>query len=139
VRECYSTGVAIGLATAIGIVAGAVFPGRGVRAAAAVVLAGAAGFACGWVLSETWAAVLAAAAAAVTAFGASSLAGRARSGGGTRAGVGFLLAAAAVVAAALALVPFVGFVEPLAASLLSLRLRRGGPRRYAGLRILARD
>jgi len=60
-------------------------------------------------------------------------------GGGTRLGVAALVALAGLAVAALGLVPGLGYLEAAAAPLLALRLRRRGGRRYAGLRILAKD
>jgi hypothetical protein len=61
-------------------------------------------------------------------------------GGGTRRGVAALVVLTGFVVAALGFVPAVGYLEAVAAPLLAARARRrGGPRRYAGLRILARD
>ena len=60
-------------------------------------------------------------------------------GGGTRTGVAAIVALAGLAVAVLALVPGLGYLEAAFAPLLTLRLRRGGGMRYAGLRILARD
>ena len=60
-------------------------------------------------------------------------------GGGTRTGVAALVALAGLAVAALALVPGLGYLEAVAAPAFTLCLRRGGGKRYAGLRILARD
>jgi len=60
-------------------------------------------------------------------------------GGGTRLGVAALVALAGLVVAALGLVPGLGYGEAVAAPLLALRLRGRGGKRYAGLRILAKD
>ena len=59
--------------------------------------------------------------------------------GGTTVGTGILIALAGVGLAALALVPFIGYLEALAVPALSTRARRREPERYAGLRTLARD
>jgi len=78
-----------------------------------------------------------------------SVAGALR-GGGTRTGVAALVALAGLVVAALvalaglvvaalALVPGLGYLEAAAAPVLAFRLRRNGGKRYAGLRILARE
>jgi hypothetical protein len=104
-----------------------------------VLVASFAGFALGWVLSEPWAAAVAAAAGALAAVASSRLGGRAIEGGGTGGGVRVLLAAAAVVLAAVALVPFLGYLEAVIAPVLAIRMRGRESRRYAGLRILSRD
>ena len=59
--------------------------------------------------------------------------------GGTRGGVAAIVGAAALVAAALAFVPFVGYVEAVVLPALGLRTRSREPERHAGLRTLARD
>jgi len=59
--------------------------------------------------------------------------------GGTRGGTALLVGLASVGIAALALIPFVGFLEAVALPALAGRARRRQPERYAGLRSLARD
>src|SRR5438132_498044 len=59
--------------------------------------------------------------------------------GGTRGGTAALVGLAGLVVAALALVPAVGYLEAVTASVLAVRLRRHSGKRFAGLRILARD
>ncbi len=60
-------------------------------------------------------------------------------GGGTRFGVGAIVALAGVGIAALAFVPGLGYAEAVLVPLFAHRMRRRGDRRYAGLRILAKD
>jgi hypothetical protein len=59
--------------------------------------------------------------------------------GGTTGGTGILVTLAGLGVAALALIPFVGYVEALGLPALAARARRRQPERYAGLRTLARD
>jgi hypothetical protein len=59
--------------------------------------------------------------------------------GGTRGGTAFLVAGAAIAVAALAFVPALGYLEALALPALGARLPSRAGKRYAGLRILARD
>jgi hypothetical protein len=59
--------------------------------------------------------------------------------GGTTAGTGILIGLAGLGIAALALVPFLGYLEVLALPAVANRARRREPERYAGLRTLARD
>jgi hypothetical protein len=59
--------------------------------------------------------------------------------GGTASGTGILIGLAGFTIAALALVPFLGYLEALALPALAARARRREPERYAGLRTLARD
>src|SRR5581483_6491379 len=66
------------------------------------------------------------------------VAGALRSGG-TRLALAALVGLAGLLVAALAFVPALGYAEAAAAPLLALRFRGRAGRRYAGLRILARD
>ena len=59
--------------------------------------------------------------------------------GGTRGGTGAFVAGSAFVVAALAWIPGVGYLLAAVLPVLALRVRRGRPERYAGLRTLARD
>ena len=59
--------------------------------------------------------------------------------GGARIATAALLVLGALVLGLLALIPGVGYLEAIVLPALALRLRRTGSRRYAGLRILARD
>lgn len=74
--------------------------------------------------------------AAVTAWAMGRLADGAVAGGGPIWGVTALMGAAVIVAAALAIIPFVGFALVLASAWLALRTLRGDRERYAGLRVL---
>jgi hypothetical protein len=59
--------------------------------------------------------------------------------GGTRGGTATLVGLGSLALAALAVVPFLGYVEAVALPALTGRARRRQPERYAGLRSLARD
>src|SRR5437764_1187649 len=59
--------------------------------------------------------------------------------GGTTAGTGILVGLIGLGVAALALVPFLGYLEAAALPVVARRARRLEPERYAGLRTLARD
>ena len=71
-----------------------------------------------------------------TAWTTTRMADRAIAGGGTRWGVTALVAAASIVAAALAIIPIVGFALVLVALWAGIRSRRDDQGRYAGLRVL---
>ena len=73
---------------------------------------------------------------AITAWATGRLADGAVAGDGTRNGVGALMAGAAVVLAAVAIIPFAGFVLIIAAAWLALRSYRADRERFAGLRVL---
>ena len=59
--------------------------------------------------------------------------------GGTRGGTAMLVGLASLGLMALAVIPFVGYLEAVAVPGLAARARRRRPERYAGLRSLARD
>jgi small conductance mechanosensitive channel len=59
--------------------------------------------------------------------------------GGTRGGTAALVGGSALVTAALALIPFVGYLEAALLPVVAARAHRRRPARYAGLRSLARD
>src|SRR5581483_2084471 len=134
----YWIGVAAGLGAGAGIALAALLP-EGVYAGIAVTLAVAAGIGIGHLVGG-WAeaagggfgGLLGAVAAAPV------VAGALRSGG-TRLALAALVGLAGLLVAALAFVPALGYAEAAAAPLLALRFRGRAGRRYAGLRILARD
>ena len=72
-------------------------------------------------------------------YGAAPVAAGALRRGGTRLGIGGLMALAAIAAAGLAFVPILGYFEVIVMPALAIRVRRQTPERYAGLRTLARD
>lgn len=74
--------------------------------------------------------------AAGTAWTSTRMADRAVQGGGTPWGVAAILGVAAVVVAAVAIVPFAGFILVLIAAYGALRARKDERERYAGLRVL---
>jgi hypothetical protein len=139
VGDWYWIGVTVGL----GAACGAAFAGALARTAAGVVaaavLGAAAGVAIGFGFFEWDEATGGGLGGAAGAFGVSQVVRGALARGGTRAGTGALVVGAAVAVAALAFVPALGYLEAAAAPLLALRLRRRAGRRFAGLRILARD
>jgi hypothetical protein len=79
-----------------------------------------------------------AAGGALAALGTAPFARRSVEVGGTRVGTSLLIAGAALVAAAFALVPGLGYLEAVLLPALGVRLRARAPKRYAGLRTLAR-
>jgi hypothetical protein len=134
----YWIGVAAGLGAAAGIALGALLPG-GVYAGIAVVLSVAAGVGIGQLLGGWAEAAGGGSGGLLGSVAAVPVVAGALRGGGTRLGVAALVALAGLVVAALAFVPGLGYAEAGAAPLLALRLRGRAGRRFAGLRILARD
>jgi hypothetical protein len=136
----YWIGVSAGLGAAAGIfVAG--LSARAVVVAAAV--AAAAGLGLGFAIDAWqpggWGDVVAGAVGGfLAALGSAVIVRGALRRGGTRGGTAILVTLAALVAAALAFIPVVGYLEPIALALFAGRLRRAQPERYAGLRTLAK-
>jgi hypothetical protein len=135
----YTIGLAAGHGAALGVLAAALLAWTRAGLPGAVVLGALAGGALtlvfgGWpeVLAGTVGGALAAAGAAPVARGALAR-------GGTRGGTILLLGLGAAALAALAFVPVLGYLEPVAVAVLGVRVRRRAGQRYAGLRILARD
>jgi hypothetical protein len=145
VGSWYWIGVSLGLGTSVGVLlAGAM--GIPVRAVLlmSVVAAALAGAAIGFGIDEWqpggWGDVVAGAIGALVGLicGATVVAGALRRGG-TRGGTGTLVGGGALVLAGAAFIPVVGYLEVFALPTLAARLRRAQPKRYAGLRTLARD
>jgi hypothetical protein len=139
VGELYTIGVFTGLGVGLGIVAAALLGGIRFGLPLAVVAGAAAGAGLGLALSETEEAIGGGLGGLAGAVGAGTLVRGALTRGGARIATGALLIAAAVVVGLLALVPAVGYLEAVVLPALAARLRRAESRRYAGLRILARD
>jgi hypothetical protein len=111
------------------------------RALAAVVtiVAAAAGAGIGWLIGGWHEAVAGGIGGALGALVAAGLVAGTLRRGGTRGGTALIVGLASVGIAALALIPFVGYLEAVAVPVLAARARRRQPERYAGLRSLARD
>jgi hypothetical protein len=137
----YWIGLAAGIGVGIGIALGALLPkGRpGVAAGLAAILGVAAGIGTGHLLGGWAEAAGGGSGGLLGAVSSVPIVAGAVRGGGTRLGVAMIVAVAGLVVAALGLVPGLGYLEAAAAPALALRLRRRGGRRYAGLRILAKD
>lgn len=137
--EWYRIGVAAGLGTAVGLILAGWLARTRFGAVAVPLIAAAAGAAVGFVLDDWNDAVGGALGGLLGGAGALPVAAGALRRGGTRGGTGILVALAGLGAAALALIPFVGYLEALVLPALATRVRRREPERYAGLRTLARD
>jgi hypothetical protein len=136
--DWYTVGLFAGLGVAVGIAVVGVLGGR--RIAPVAPLVGAVlGVALGLALADVEEAVSGGLGGVLGAFGSAQLVRGALSRGGTRLAIGFFVVLGAVLVALLALVPVLGYVEAIAAAALGLRLRRRAGKRYAGLRMLARD
>ena len=122
--DWYFVGVAVGLGVTAGIPGLPREQGREFAVGVATVVAVAAGFIAA--LVTLWAVLGTLLGLAIGVFSFRRLAAAA-------------IPAATLAAAVLALVPFFGYLEALAAPLVGARLRRRADQRYAGLRILAKD
>jgi hypothetical protein len=138
VGDWYWWGLAAGLGVGIGLVLAGVLAWSKAAVAATIVLAAGAGLGIGLALGEWDEAVACAVGGALGALGGAPFLRRSVKAGGTRAGTAFLLCAAGLAAGGLALVPGLGYVEAIVLPVLGLRLSTRGPKRYAGLRTLAR-
>ena len=139
VGELYTIGVFTGLGVSLGVVAAALLGGIRFGLPLAAALGAAAGGALGFALAGAEEAVGGAVGGVAGAVGAGVLVRGALTRGGARIATGALLVVAALVLAVLALVPALGYIQAVALPLIARRLRRSESRRYAGLRILARD
>ena len=128
----YSIGLWLGLGVGLGILL------AGLLRVYAPLIAAPAGLAAGWALEDWKHGLAAAIGAAVGGLAAAVIVSGALRRGGTRGGTALLVGTAGVVAAALALVPVLGYLEALGIALAALRVRRRQPERYAGLRTLAK-
>lgn len=137
--EWYWIGVAVGLGAGIGVLLAGALGGNRRQLAAALVVGAAAGFGVGLALDDWDEAIGGAVGGAAGVLGAGAVVLGTLRRGGTRAGTAVLVALGALGVAALGWVPGVGYAEAVLLPLIGLRLRRSGPGRYAGLRILARD
>jgi hypothetical protein len=137
--DWYTIGLALGVGTALGALFAGLLSSTPLGRIAAIVLAGAAGAAVGYVIDD-WTELLAGGIGGVLGAGASVvIVSGALRRGGTRTGLALIVAALAAGLAGLALIPGAGYLEAVALPLLAVRLRRTQADRYAGLRSLARD
>ena len=137
--DWYTIGLALGVGSALGALFAGLLSSTPLGRIAAIVLAGAAGAAVGYVIDD-WTELLAGGIGGVLGAGASVvIVSGALRRGGTRTGLALIVAALAAGLAGLALIPGAGYLEAVALPLLAVRLRRTQADRYAGLRSLARD
>jgi hypothetical protein len=137
----YWIGVAVGIGAGTGIALGSVLPaGRtGLSAGVAAALGVAAGIGVGQLVGGWAESAGGGSGGLLGAVSSVPIVAGALRGGGTRLGVAAIVAVVGVCAAALGFVPGLGYLEAVVAPALALRLRGRSSRRYAGLRILAKD
>jgi hypothetical protein len=139
VGDWYLDGLLAGLGAGLGVLLVGMLASVRAGFVAAIVLAAAIAAGIGLAV-DNWDEALAGGLGAITgAVGAQAVVAGALRRGGTRGGTAALVGGAALVLAALAFVPALGYLEAIALPVLGLRLRARAGRRYAGLRVLARD
>jgi hypothetical protein len=137
--EWYRIGLALGLGIAIGGLLAALIAPRRWLAIASTVLSAAAGAGVGYAIGGWHEAVGGGIGGALGVLFIAPLVVGALARGGTRGGTALLVGLGSLVVAALALVPFVGYLEAVALPAVTRRASRRRPERHAGLRTLARD
>jgi hypothetical protein len=137
--EWYRIGVAAGIGAGAALVAAGWLARTRPGALLTVLIGAAVGIGVGFALADWKAAVGGAIGGVLGGLGGVPLAAGTLRRGGTVSGTGILIGLAGLAIAALALVPFLGYLEALALPALAARARRREPERYAGLRTLARD
>ncbi len=137
----YWIGVSSGIGAGAGLALGALLPAgrKGVSAGVAAALGVGAGVGIGLGLGEWPEAAGGGSGGLLGALASVPVVADAIRAGGTRGGTVLLVVLGGFVAAALALIPGVGYPVAVAAPAIGLRASRRGGRRYAGLRILAGD
>jgi hypothetical protein len=137
--EWYRIGVATGIGAGVALVAAGWLARTRSGALLTTLIGAAVGIGVGFALSDWKAAVGGAIGGVLGGLGGVPLAAGTLRRGGTVSGTGILIGLAGLVIAALALVPFLGYLEAVALPALAARAHRREPERYAGLRTLARD
>jgi hypothetical protein len=137
--EWYRIGVAAGIGAGISLVAAGWLARSRFGALLAILIGAAAGIAVGLAVGDWQEAVGGAVGGVLGGIGGAPLAAGTLRRGGTVSGTGILIGLAGLALAALALVPFLGYVVAVALPALAARAHRREPERYAGLRTLARD
>jgi hypothetical protein len=137
-HEIWLISISAGAGAAFGVAAAGLLARSARAPLAAALVALLAGGVLAWLVFDWKAAIAGAIAGALCGYGAGVFARGAVSRGGTASGTAVLLVAVAVVVFALALIPFVGFIEAVAIPAFALRARQRAGEKYAGLRTLAK-
>ena len=137
--EWYRIGVAAGIGAGIALVAAGWLARSRYGALLAILIGAAAGIVVGLALGGWQEAVGGAVGGFLGGVGGAPLAAGTLRRGGTVSGTGILIGLVGLALAALALVPFVGYLVAAAIPAVATRAHRREPERYAGLRTLARD
>ena len=137
--EWYRIGVAAGIGAGVAVIAAAWLARTRPGALLAILIGAAGGIGVGFALGDWKEALGGAIGGVLGGLGGVPLAAGTLRRGGTVIGTGILIGRAGLAIAALALIPFLGYLEAVALPALAARARRREPERYAGLRTLARD
>ena len=134
----YWIGLAVGLGVALGVLCAGALASSRLGTLVAVLLAAGGGILIGLGLGE-WDEAIGGAIGGVLGVGGSAqfVQGALRRGG-TQLATAVWIALGALVIGALALIPVVGYLEALALPIIGVRLRTRMPKKYAGLRSLAK-
>jgi len=134
----YWIGLLAGLGAALGVLFAGLFGSTRAGMAAAAVTGAGAGLLAGLGIGEWDEAAAGGIGGVLGAGGAAQVVQGTLRRGGTRGGTAIWVAIGALVVGVLALIPGVGYLEAVAAPILGARLRTRAPKRYAGLRSLAK-
>jgi hypothetical protein len=137
--EWYRIGAAAGIGAGVAVFAAGWLARTRPGALVAILIGAGVGVGVGFALGDWKDAVGGAIGGLLGGLGGAPLAAGTLRRGGTVTGTGILIGLAGLGIAALALVPFLGYLEALALPALAARAHRREPERYAGLRTLARD
>ena len=134
----YWIGLAVGLGAALGVLCAGALASSRLGTLLAVVIAAGGGILIGLGLGE-WGEAIGGAIGGVLGVGGSAqfVQGALRRGG-TQLATALWIALGAIVIGALALIPVVGYLEAAALPVIGARLRTRAPKKYAGLRSLAK-
>lgn len=134
----YWIGLAVGLGAALGVVCAGALASSRLGTLLAVIIAAGGGILIGLGLGD-WGEAIGGAIGGVLGVGGSAqfVQGALRRGG-TQLATAIWIALGAVLIGALALIPVVGYLEAAALPLIGARLRTRAPKKYAGLRTLAK-
>ena len=138
VGSWYWIGLAVGLGVALGVLCAGALASSRLGTLVAVLLAAGGGILIGLGLGE-WGEALGGAIGGVLGVGGSAqfVQGALRRGG-TQLATAVWIALGALLIGALALIPVVGYLEAVALPIIGVRLRSRMPKKYAGLRSLAK-
>jgi hypothetical protein len=138
VGDWYWIGLAVGLGAALGVLCAGALASSRLGTLLAVLIAAGGGLLIGLGIGE-WDEAIGGAIGGVLGVGGSAqfVQGALRRGG-THLATAIWIALAAVLIGALALIPIVGYLEAAALPVVGARLRTRAPKKYAGLRSLAK-